>query len=315
MRRTSLISTCVAGAAALCAGPALAAPAQAAAPAARPAAHQDWVSTGTGMTSGVSGMVVTGRHGERIRALVVRDNKKPGENRLARIEYVPGKKAHVEPLDWRGDDLPVDLEAIDRVPGHPGSYVAVASAGTGYRIDVEGRTARVRDTFTLPGLGEDDNVENFALSARDGKLVAVWADRGQDSRPATVYAARASFTGDDTGFGTVTRRTLRTPYPRTHVRHASDLKITESGRLLVSAASDPGDDGPFASAVLDAGRVRAGADGTVSLHIAGSPRVLGTFEGHKVEALSCLPHSRWGVLGTDDENAGGALRTARFCTR
>ncbi|RCG15945.1 hypothetical protein DQ392_23085 [Streptomyces reniochalinae] len=267
------------------------------------------------MTSGVSGMVLTHRHGHGgFDALIVRDNKKPGENRLAEVAYRPGQKADVQPLDWKGSDVPVDLESLDEVPGHHGQYVAVASEGKGYRFDVDGGTAHVRDTFTLPGIGEDDNIEDFALTSRHGKPAAVWADRGQDQRPSTVYAARVSLGAHRTGFGAVTDAELRAPYPAEHVRHASDLKITASGSLLVSSASDPGDDGPFDSAVYTAGTVAVHRSGA-ALHIADDPDVLETFPDHKIEALACLPGSRTGALGTDDENAGGALRTARFCER
>ncbi|MGI5348105.1 hypothetical protein ACQEU8_07890 [Streptomyces sp. CA-250714] len=318
MHRPSLIRTCIAGAAALGAGVAVAASAQAGAPTAPEAATSDgWVSTGTGITSGVSGLVTTSRHSDGgYDALIVRDNKKPGENRLAKVTHRPGEKARVRTLDWRGSRTPVDLEALDKVPGHPGSYVAVASEGVGYRFDVADGTAHVRDTFTLPDIGEGDNFENFALTSRGGKLAAVWADRGQDDRPATLYAARV-FADEHGGttFGAVTKRELRVPYPSQDVRHASDLKLGGTGSLLVSAASDPGDDGPFDSAVYNAGKVSFSRSGHVALHLAKDPQLLGKFNSHKIEALACFPNSRQGVLGTDDENAGGALRTARFCER
>ncbi|WP_369205831.1 hypothetical protein [Streptomyces sp. PU-14G] len=324
MQRSPLIRTCLAGSAALAAALTTAAPTQAATTpsaasasstpsAAGAATRHDWVSTGKGMTSGVSGMVVTHRHGHGgFDALIVRDNKKPGENRLAEVAFRHGRKADVQPLDWQGGSVPVDLESLDEVPGHRGQYVAVASEGTGYRFDVDGGTAHVRDTFTLPDIGEDENIEDFALTSRHGKLAAVWADRGQDERPSTLHAARVSLGAHRTGFGAVTRDELRAPYPAENVRHASDLKITDSGTLLVSSASDPGDDGPFDSAVYTAGTVSVHRSG-VTLHVAEEPDVLGTFADHKIEALACLPGSRTGALGTDDENAGGALRTARFC--
>lgn len=317
MHRSPLIRACLAGAAALGAGVAVAAPAQAATPAA-PGTTGDhgWVSTGDGMTSGVSGMVVTGRHGGEIDALVVRDNKKAGENRLARVSYRPGRQADVRPLGWQGSSTPVDLESIEKVPGHEGEYIAVASEGKGYRFQVGHGAAHVRETFTLPDIGEGDNFEDFALTYRHGKLAAVWADRGQDERPSTLYAARISLPEHGAAdFGAVTEQELRAPYPTENVRHASDLKITDSGSLLVGSASDPGDDGPFDSAVYEAGTVSPDRSHGVSLHVAKDPEVLGKFAGHKIEALACLPGSREGVLGTDDENAGGALNTARFCER
>ncbi|MFF4753602.1 hypothetical protein ACWD5R_29965 [Streptomyces sp. NPDC002514] len=43
------------------------------------------------------------------------------------------------------------------------------------------------------------------------------------------------------------------------------------------------------------------------------PVELARFEGHRVEALACPSTARTGVLGTDDENLGGAIRTADIC--
>jgi hypothetical protein len=90
------------------------------------------------------------------------------------------------------------------------------------------------------------------------------------------------------------------------VRHISDLEITENHRVLVTSASDPGDDGPFDSAVYVAGRL--GPDG--SLRLATSE--LTRYPGHKIEALTCLTRSCDRILyGTDDEAAGGAVRVGK----
>ncbi|MFK8847737.1 hypothetical protein [Streptomyces sp. Ac-502] len=279
---------------------------------ARPAAPA-WQQVGDGITSGISGLAVVpgSRAGrtDRTDLLVARDNKKPGENRLALIRLRPGDRPQVRPLTWRGSRAPADLEALDAVPGRPGEYVALASAGTGYhlRLDAAAGTARVLGTFTVPGASEDDNYEGFALTSQGHRLVSVWADRGEDSRPGTLHAAHLDLTRR--AFAAPVTATFRAPYPAEHVRHVSDLKIGASGALKVSAASDNGDDGPFDSALYDAGTVSVDGRGTIRLTIRQSPKPLGRYAGHKIEALACLPHSRHGVLGTDDENAGGALRT------
>ncbi|MEU6476685.1 hypothetical protein ABZ858_07290 [Streptomyces sp. NPDC047017] len=132
--------------------------------------------------------------------------------------------------------------------------------------------------------------------------------RGQDSRPGTLHAASISF-GATGGarLGNVRSAQVRAPYPAEHVRHASDVEVTGSGTLLVSSAADPGDDGPFASAVYAAGRVTLDRSGTVRLTVFEHPRTLRKSAGHKVEAIGCVPGSSRAVLGTDDENAGGSL--------
>ncbi|MFF9340742.1 hypothetical protein ACF1CG_13485 [Streptomyces sp. NPDC014773] len=276
----------------------------------------------TAAALGISGIAVTQRTGSGFEALVVHDSKKPGEPRISQYAYRPGKAPRVVPLDWRGAGEPVDLEAIDRVPGRPGEYIALAGEGIGYRVRVVGDAGdagvEVLDLFPLPAIAEGDNFESFALAptAQPGVMVAVWADRGQDDRPATLYAARMVL--DQYGeprFGAVRTAEIRAPYPSDDVRHASDLKITASGGLLVSSASDPGDDGPFDSAVYAAGHVGLDASGAVRLATAEAPRTLAEFEGHKVEALDCVPGTRRAALGTDDEANGGSLLTAAICGR
>ncbi|MEV6358616.1 hypothetical protein [Streptomyces hydrogenans] len=286
----------------------------------------------TATAPGISGITVTRRAGGGFEALVVHDSKKPGEPRISRYAHRPGEAPRAVPLDWRGAGEPIDLEAIDRVPGRPGEYIALASEGIGYRVRVTGNTGEaggigeagdtggtgveVLDLFPLPAISEGDNFEGFALAptAQAGVMVAVWADRGQDDRPATLYAARMVLNQyGEPRFGPVRTAEFRAPYPARDVRHVSDLTITASGELLVSSASDPGDEGPFDSAVHAAGRVGLDDAGAVRLTLAEAPRTRATFEGHKVEALACVPGTRRAAVGTDDEANGGALLTAALC--
>lgn len=261
-----------------------------------------WVQVGADIRSGISGVSVISKSKGRIDALIVRDNKKPGQNRIARTTWVPGRSPVVEPLDWRGE-LPVDLESIDPVPGRAGEYVVVASAGKGFHIKVEPGAATVLRTFQLPVGQAGDDYESFALSVVGGRLVALWADRGQDERLSKLYAAAFDF--GDLSFGPVRAVTFSAPWPTEHVRHISDLDVTADGSLVVSSAADPGDDGPFASAVHVIGRVSAGP----KLKLRREPRTLAEYDGRKIEALTCLTPSCGSLLlGTDDENSGGWLR-------
>ncbi|MFG2894832.1 hypothetical protein [Streptomyces sp. NPDC048248] len=276
-----------------------------------------WQRVGDGITAGISGLAAAGRHGAAVDTLAVRDNKKPGENRLVAVRYSPDAKPRVREVTWRGEQ-PVDLEAIDAVPGRDGSYVAVSSSGTAYHIQREiqgdgreGDTVRVVRATRLPGVAADDNYEGFALIAAQGTIAAVWADRGQDDRPGKLTAAE--WNPRTHTFGKRDSKEFRVPYPTKDVRHISDVKISGSGALTVSSASDPGDDGPYDSALYDAGRVLIGRDGDVRLSLSAAPHRLATFPGHKIEALLCLPRSREGILGTDDENDGGSLTSAAFC--
>ncbi|MEO3765171.1 hypothetical protein [Streptomyces sp. B8F3] len=113
----------------------------------------------------------------------------------------------------------------------------------------------------------------------------------------------------------MTRRDYRATYPTDDgTRHISDISVTDSGRILASSAADDGDDGPFGSAVSNAGRVTITSTGRVRLILAALPTVRGTFPGYKIEAVECLPGSPDAFLGTDDENLGGHVRTTALCT-
>ncbi|MFF9673519.1 hypothetical protein ACF1GS_17705 [Streptomyces eurythermus] len=279
-----------------------------------------WTQVGHDVKSGVSGLSVTSRTDSTYRVLIALDNKRPGENRIAQLDYRAGESGRtttVRPLEWRGGAEPIDVEAIESVPGTTDEYVAVSSRGLVHHLEVteDRKAVQVRDLSPLPAIGQGDDFESFTLVSRHHQLAAVWADRGEgDGRPATLYAAPLSFNQyGESVFGRVTKAPYRAPYPTRDVRHASDLSVTDSGRLLIASASDEGDDGPFDSAVSDAGSVSLDRSGRVRLTLSRSPEILRKFTGHKVEAVDCVSGSDTAVLGTDDENAGGALTTARIC--
>ncbi|MEV8319141.1 hypothetical protein AB0Q95_33785 [Streptomyces sp. NPDC059900] len=280
-------------------------------------ATDPWVQIGSDIKSGVSGLTVTSRSGGTLHTLVVRDNKKPGENRVAEATYRPGRAPEVSPITWRGGPEPVDLEALDAVPGTSDEFVAVASRGLAYHVKLTdaGEAVEVLDIAPLPAIGTGDNFESFSLTSQNGKLAALWADRGAGKkRPSVVYSAPFSFNSyGEAEFGKVKKSAFRAPYPSGDVRHVSDIDVTKSGRVLVSSASDSGDDGPFDSAVSDAGKLSVSRAGAVRLSLAESPKLLEKFKGHKIEALHCLPGTHRAALGTDDENAGGSVTTSRLC--
>ncbi|MDV5149549.1 hypothetical protein R1T08_36895 [Streptomyces sp. SBC-4] len=276
----------------------------------------EWQKVGADARSGVSGLAYEGptEDGNGVHVLAVHDNKRFGQQRLSRITHREGSDA-VATLTWDGPE-PVDLEAIEAIPGMPGEYLALTGRGILFRLKVAGSTATVVDYTPLPAIGEGDDFESFALVAQNGKLAALWADRGAGpDRPATLYAAPLTFASwGQPLFGAVTNRTYRSTYPDdAGTRHISDIAVTAAGRLVVGSAADAGDNGPFDSAVSDAGRVTISATGRVRVSLAASPTVLGTYPQYKIEAVECLPDSADTLLGTDDENLGGYVRTVSFC--
>ncbi|MEV6235413.1 hypothetical protein [Lentzea sp. NPDC051838] len=265
-------------------------------------AHTDqWQRVGTGITEGVSGLAVLSQRGDHVEALSVIDNKKPGQERVRRIVLDDGLVTAVRPLTWQGE-TPVDLEAVTRVPNRPGEYVALASGARAFHVRVQHDVVTVVAAFDLPPHDPADDMESFALKAVGSRLAAVWADRGKGTRPATLYSAYFSLQKHE--FGPVSTVEYDTGAHDKTVRHASDIAIKPNGELLVSSATDPGDDGPFSSSLREIGRLTPRKD-TVGVSLT-TPRLLGVFDGYKVEAVTLL---RGGdvLLGTDDENNGGQV--------
>ncbi|MFD5510469.1 hypothetical protein ACFWIB_22160 [Streptomyces sp. NPDC127051] len=279
-------------------------------------AADTWQKVGDDALSGVSGIAFEGRtaDGAGVHALVVHDNERTGQKRLSRITHGEGSDG-ISPITWDGPE-PSGLEAIEAIPQMPAEYLALTSRGIVYRLKVVGSTATVVDYAPLPAIGEGDHFESLALVAQNGNLAALWADRGAGTdRPATLYAAPLSFASwGQPQFGSVTRRAYRAMSPNdAATRHISDISVTDSGRIIVSSAADAGDDGPFDSAVSEAGRVTVPATGRVRVTLAASSAVLERFPQYKIEGVECLPGSTDALLGTDDENFGGYVRTMPFC--
>ncbi|WP_329026948.1 hypothetical protein [Streptomyces sp. NBC_00690] len=292
-----------------------------------PSANEHWQPVGTGMTGGVSGLAVieNGTSTEGALDLVmVRDNKNPGENRIATVQYRPASPPVVRELPWRGMDEPRDLEAIDAVPGQPGDFVALSSDGTAYHLTLDPHAAMVWGSSPVPGRAPGDNYESFALTYQHGRTVAVWSTRGSsDAQPAQVRAA--VYDPNSGVFGAASGPVAFSvpdplPVDGQEVRHASDIKIHDDGTVLLTAASDPNiNSGPFASAVYRAGRVTVDSAGRigVSLKSKGQLVPLVTFnkevDNRKIEAVACSSNSSVGIVGTDDEEQGGSLLPLDIC--
>ncbi len=256
-----------------------------------------WTRVGSGSTGGVSGLAPapTGW-------VLVHDNKAAGQGRVALLDPA----FRVTELAWPGAP-PSDLESVGAVPGSPGRYVTCTSSGACFLLRIAGTRLTVVRPFRLPEGGAQN--EAFAMATvAGGATVAVWADRGTATKPATVYAA--IFHAGKGTFGAVTTGRVSVPWPTTGVRPVSDATVV-GGRLIVSSASDNGDTGPFDSAVYEVGTVaRSGSRVLLTLH---APVLRGRFPGHKVEGVACTDTTSTGLLGTDDEKLGGFVTTADVC--
>ncbi|PPT10691.1 hypothetical protein CKA32_006676 [Geitlerinema sp. FC II] len=268
-----------------------------------PAFSQSWQPVRGSIQYGISGMAAIAQTETPLDFLVVHDNKREGEGRLAIVSLSENDWPVYRPLAWPSDiPLPVDLEALSGMPGTT-RFAAVESDGTIYPLSIEVETGRVSvsNRFSLPELPEGSNVEAFALQTLEGTLVAVWAHRGDGEDPARLYWA--TFDPQTYQFGTVAVRDVRVPYPTGSVRHISDLKLDEAGVVYSVAASDEGNDGPFASAVYAIGVFDVEGD-NIEFR-ATSPVPLMSTGYHKVEAIALTSGESGGLLlGTDDESFG-----------
>jgi hypothetical protein len=262
-----------------------------------PSAHafdEAWTTVATGTTGGISGIAPHAGSGW----VIVRDNKSAGQNRVALLS----DGGVVTPLAWPGTQ-PQDLEALAAVPDSS-DYAALTSAGRGYLLALGGTSVTVQRTFTVPR--GKANIESFALARLGGQIVAVWATRGSVKAAAKVFTA--TFTPSTGKFGRVAKGSVSVPYPTVKVRQIADLAVVD-GRLIGSSTSDPGAKGPFASALYDLGSVTVRA-GRAQLALQ-TPASLGRFDGHKIEGIACAGGS--GLLGSDDEKFGAAVRTTAVC--
>ncbi|MBW4565750.1 MAG: hypothetical protein KME32_32640 [Mojavia pulchra JT2-VF2] len=270
---------------------------------------QDWVPVRGGIPFGISGMALINQQSNSLNFLIVHDNKKQNQGRLAIISIKRKKPPEYLPLNWPNNtELPNDLEALTSIPGTKNtSFIALSSSGKAYYIKFEptNNPISLLKEFKLPTISQGSNFEAFSLQDIDGKLIAVWAHRGEAEQSATIYWGlldlvqyKIVLTGSSN---------LKVPFPQGNVRHISDLKIDPAGVVYITSASDPGDDGPFQSAVYIAGSI--GFRGN-KLVLQQNPQFVPLYRSdyHKIEGMELVPGAEGGlIVGTDDENFGSSV--------
>ena len=240
--------------------------------------------------------------------LIVHDNKGFDQGRLAVVTIKGVAQPEYVALNWpSGVELPGDLEAIASVPGQVNSFMALSSAGKIYHIRFnDNKTISVLKIFDLPGITPKTNLEGFTLQQIDGTLIAVWAQRGAGEEPATIYWGKFNLATYQ--ITQTSSANLKVPLPTgANVRHISDLKVDKAGILFIASATDPGNDGPFESAVYVAGAFALSGN---RLAFRPNPDLvpLYHYNYHKIEAIELVPGGEGGVIfGTDDENMGSSI--------
>lgn len=271
------------------------------------ASAQTWRPVASGKTKGISGLATLPTSDAGRSFLVVHDNKKPDQVRVATVTVSGNQPPRYAPLTWLGDDLPVDLEALAAIPDTPGTYIALTSKGAAFHIryDAEKKGVTVLKRFDLPNAGDKTEFEGFDLHRFGDTLLAVWADRGDTKTPGMLYWATLdlkTFT-----FGNRFSAPVSVPFPTTETRPISDLRIDAGGTVFVTASRDPGDEGPFESALYTVGSFHK-TDDDVDFTANPAPIRLRVFADHKIEALELVPGPTGGIVfGTDDEDFGGWL--------
>ena len=270
---------------------------------------QNWHPVHGGISFGISGMALLKQQTNALNFLIVHDNKQKNQGRLAIISIKGKNQPEYFPLNWQNDiELPIDLEAITSIPGKTNSdFIALSSSGKAYhiRLQLANKTISIIKEFELPVIPKGSNFEAFALQDIEGKLVAVWAHRGEKEQPAKIYWGVLELaTYQITPAGSAN---LKVPFPSGNVRHISDMKIDPVGIVFITSASDAGDDGPFQSAVYVAGYLGLRENKIIWRQ---NPQLISLyrFDYHKIEGIELVPGSQGGVIvGTDDENLGSSV--------
>lgn len=275
------------------------------------AEYSYWRPVGNNRQVNISGMALIEHTNKQTSFIVVHDNKKKKQARAGLITVNGNTAPKFTALNWLGKDIPVDLEAVTAIPRATNNFMAFTSAGRIYHIELDRNNSSVKviKSFNAPSIPTNGNFEGFSLQRIGDTYLAVWAERGENNKAATLFWSK--FDLQAYAFTQVSSTSIKVPYPNSNVRHISDVKVDESGKVLISSAADPGNDGPFASAVYLAGKFNLNPS-VITFDQAVSLTRLFSVDNRKIEAFEILPEAVGGmVFGTDDENLGSAIYFGR----
>lgn len=242
--------------------------------------------------------------------VVVHDNKGAGKPRLG-IVSTDGAYCPVTSKGLDGNDY----ESIAAIPGSD-DFVACTSGTTDevgtvrcHRFNLEtssegGISTNVKAEFTLPMPNTKSiNVEAVAFNElQDGQMQVTYGHRGGifKGNVDKVWYRTAKFDPNANTLSQIQDHEMDTKAFNPEIRPIADLSI-QKGKMLGVAASDPGDNGPFASYVYEHSSVQP--DGTFKP----TQNIRLTYiPGHKIEAIT---EDRFGntIIGTDNEALGSSI--------
>lgn len=269
---------------------------------------QEWRPLSGSRQMNISGIALISHEKGRTSFLIAHDNKKKEQAHAAIITLDGADAPQYKPLKWIGTDVPVDIEAASAVPGYPGQFIMLTAAGRVFHVRLDqaaGQLALIR-SYDVPEIPADADFEGFEVQLIDGTLIAVWGERGATEKPATLFWGKLNLLNGTISEVRMTK--FRVPFPVPNVRHISDIKVDPTGGVFITSASDPGNDGPFSSAMYFAGAISRAADSSFVFARPTSFTPLYRFAYRKVEAFEFVPGTDGGlVFGTDDENIGSAI--------
>lgn len=264
---------------------------------------EDWRPVGTDPVYAMSGVALING-----LIIVVHDNKRDFEGRIGIIRQ-SGDKIKYSPLKWPTDNLPIDLEALDKIPGSVTDLLAMDSQGKCYWLVLNPAKEKLayNGFIQIPGIKSPTNLEGFGMMKVGNKVLGVWAHRGKTQNPGKIYWGWIEF--EQRTVVPMDSLEITVDWPTEYVRHISDLKISEKGDCWISSDSDPGDDGPFASAVYRIGQFEA-RDNRINFSPVHNAKPAFKFDTRKVEGIELYEQGL--ILVTDDENFGGYFRKLLF---
>ncbi len=266
------------------------------------ASAEAWREIASGKRMGISGIALASTSPQSDRYIIVHDNKRSGEARLGLLT-TRRERVRYDTVQWRGKDAePRDLEAMAPLgPRSKRNYLVMTSSGSVYHLgfSTSFRKAKVMASFDVPAGEPGANYEGLAIWSRGKRFLVAWGHRGRSSSPGILYwgwldLEAASITVEG-------QAEIEVPWPDSSVRHISDLSI-EDGELFLSAASDPGDNGPFSGALYSAGTFSVDGE---SIQFEKALEEIHRSDAYKIEAIT--PVKGGFALGSDDENKGSAF--------
>jgi hypothetical protein len=251
----------------------------------------------------------------------------PGK-RLAILQVGPEaaiSRRKLDPPRWPGGPRPSDLEAACALTGRPGEALVVESGedGPSARLFHVGGLlgpggVRALRAVEVRAAGGAQNLEGLACVPRsDGRWLVILGERGgsERQRAGILRWGVLDLASGHLAFSKAGSAGIAVAPPRDWTmspaaRAIADLHLAADGVLWAAATVDPGDAGPFRSAVYAAADVDPSRE--PALRATAAPVAAWRLDGLKVEGLAAPPELLGSgaalLVASEDEALGGVVR-------